>query len=199
LLNPVFGSDVYEVRLRFASNAALTTDVFETTIIHAAGADVPSNNEFNLRNAERLVFGYLPISSVSQRVVNATYLGIGILGVTPSIPYLGEVIVGYRLQLPHAPNVPWDSFGLSSVADSVESGLVTSTSTQATYTEDFFRDRIRGGVDNFLWIDAPYTYPRKAPWVRLDNYQMPGPYTGPVAREWIVNATEVGPYYVGNE
>jgi hypothetical protein len=205
------------IELSIADNSAQTSNQWTTTISHNA-TENPATNTFNLQSSRRIVTYRLLDSGTPQRITNLVYARLKFTMSSAAIPFVGEVMLGRRRQLKHAPDVPWAAFhrvigvdrheSLSGVVTDyvrytnrrrIDATLRTADTTYAADLESFYTTDTRGGRDPFLWCDNPSTAPKQSALMKLDSDTFMGPSLGPVEREWRFSANEQGPNFVGNE
>lgn len=205
--------DVTSITIYVADNAALSTNVWSTVVTHNLVENVSTNN-IALQGKTRVVLTNLFDSGTPQRFTSVAYLGIKIVTTSSVQPLVGELLLGNRVQLYNAPEIPWASWSYESdVARStsvsgvetvythrlgarhVEAVIRSHTTARTSALETMFGSSIRWGADPWLWIDTPWTSPHAAPWLRLDDPRMASPYLGPFEREWAISATEIGPTF----
>lgn len=130
------------------------------------------------------------------------------------IPYIGELILGRRYQQPYQPDVPFASLNQSGFVGSHESqsGVISSVvgssgqrllnatfhhNTQALQDEVFdFWDDLGAGEQPFFYHDEPNSNPMDFYMMHIDDPVLDNPYGENNVRDWMIEATEVGPEFL---
>lgn len=156
-------------------------------------------------------------SSNAQRYSTVPYFRLKMTKVSSFTPAIGEIILGRRRQLKHAPNMPWDDKNLSSEVRRTTSvsGVVTQyvfhkgrreleanfNPHEVTYKDQFetwFKSDAAFGTRPFIWIDEPSTSPEAYHLMVLEpEFQFPG--VGPHERNYKIKAVEQGPHFLALE
>jgi hypothetical protein len=164
------------------------------------------------------VLGRRIVFPLSARYSAVRYARIRIVPAASTKVEIGEVIFGKRVQLDWAPDVSYDPQALLSPG-----ARETRTITGISHTTNLgpkSQRRIRamnsgidatvyanllawwkehGGTRPFLWIENPNTAPHRANLVKLDEPSFEAPYVDGPIREWMLEATEVGPHFTALE
>ena len=150
----------------------------------------------------------------SLRAYRAKHIFIKVMAPSNFAPAIGELVLGTRRQLKHAPAYPWDQYNSVSESKDTRSyaGIISRSvlnrgarKMKATFTPnlattrqdllDFWRIDTACGTQPFMWVDNPLTVPgdaflmmpdlsRSAPWDRKDRIT------------YELAAEEQGPYFV---
>lgn len=152
--------------------------------------------------------------SVARRFSSLRYFRMTTAGGSHT-PQFGEMILGRRRQLKHAPDPEWDPNNLMSRIGRSDalSGVITDhvirkgqrkisailSPHETAYIDDieaFYETETDFGTRPFLWIDKPNSAPSDASWMRFVEPELSGPLLGPSQRGFKILAIEQGPNFL---
>jgi hypothetical protein len=214
-------SSTYQLRLE--STSAITLDTLQAALYAYDGTTTTQIGDTINVTGDRLTWTHLydaagkqsypetvtitPVSTIARVYVSLTNVNPG----SAIKPSAGEVWIGSRQALKHAPNLPYD--------DKAESGLVSDFQAQSGLTERYVRHRGRASriiaksitdsteltqietafddSEDFtkpvLWVEDPSSDPTA--YIMLpESPTLSVPLQGPVERVFGVNLDELPPY-----